>query len=78
MAVEEITAYEYTCRPMGSFPIRSMVVTIYAKNREEADEIFDRHAHQFFDQDITRSTQEFGGGYRQVDERNSQDTCKRS
>ena len=66
MAVEEVTAYEYTCRPMGQFPIRSMVVTIYARNRDEAEKIFDQHAHQFFDQDMNRSCREFGGGYRLV------------
>lgn len=64
MLLEEVTAYEYTCKPMGSFPIRSMVVTIYAKTKDEADELFSRYAHQFFDQDITRSVREFGGGYR--------------
>ena len=68
MKVEEVTAFEYTCTPMfrESFPIRSCVMTIYARNRAEADELFYRHNHQFFDQDINVSVREFGGGYRQV------------
>ena len=68
MKIEPINAYSYTCTPMRheSCPIRSMVVTIYAKNREEADELFDRHAHQFFDQDLNRMVTTLGGGYRGI------------
>jgi len=42
-----------------------MVVTIYAKSKDEADELFSRHAHQFFDQDMNRTFRILGGGYRQ-------------
>lgn len=69
MKIEPINAFEYTCTPMNrdSCSIRSMVVIIYAQSREEADELLNRHAHQFFDQDINISVRMFGqGGFRQV------------
>lgn len=67
MEIEEITAYEFTCTPMDrGYPIRSCVVTIYARTRDEAEAIFDENAHKFFDKDMFRSVKEFGGGYRQV------------
>lgn len=46
-------------------PIRSMIVTIYARNREEADETFQRYAHGFFDNDLNLQVTEAGHGYRQ-------------
>lgn len=67
--IEIITHFEYACTPMfdKSFPIRGMVVHIIARNREEADELFHRHAHQFFDNDLNLVVTESRHGYRQVD-----------
>jgi hypothetical protein len=68
--IEEVNCYEITCRPMSAkFPIRSMVVSIYAKTMEDAHKIMEEYSPNFFDEDMTMSWKTFGGGYRQVDEK---------
>lgn len=66
--VEEVAAFEYTCTPMfrKDTPIRSIVVTIYARNREEADHIFYGESTKFFENDINMSVRTYGKGYRQT------------
>ena len=67
MKIEKITAFEFVCRPFDdSFPIRSCVLTIYARDRKEAELIKLSNDHKFFDQDLTVSVREVGDGYRQV------------
>lgn len=66
MEIEEITAYEFTYRPFDtSYPIRSCVITIYAKTRKEAELIAMTYNYKFFEQDCSCSVQEYPGGYRQ-------------
>jgi hypothetical protein len=67
MAVEEVSAYEFTYRPFdNTFPIRSCVIYIFAKDRKEAELIALKYSHKFFDESHTCSVREYGSGYRQV------------
>jgi len=70
MEVEEISAFEFVCKPMNHnpSPIRSCTMIIYAKNRDEADDIFHKHAYKFFDLDMNISVliRDIGRGYRQT------------
>lgn len=68
--IEEISAFVFYCTPtfprgIGSDkPIRSMEIIIYAKDREEADMIFNHQAYKFFEQDLTISVRVMAQGYR--------------
>ncbi len=65
--IEEITCYEFTYTPFDrSFPIRSCKLTIYAKDRKEAELIAMDKGWKFFEQDCTVSVVEAMHGYRQV------------
>lgn len=65
--IEDISAFEFICIPFDrNFPIRSCILTIYAKNREEAELIKLKYDYQFFNQDSIVSVKEFGGGYRKI------------
>jgi hypothetical protein len=61
--IESITEYAYSCTPIfkDMTPIQSMTVYIRAKDRREADFLFERYAHKFFDLDLRRSVQTFSG-----------------
>lgn len=64
---EEISAFEFTYRPFDrNFPIRSMTVLIYARDRKEAELINLANNYKFFEQDSTCDVKEFGGGYRRT------------
>lgn len=62
--IEPVVAYKYFCTPMFSFPIRSCEMIIYAKNKEEADDLFLKHSHDFFNQDINMAVSVVATGYR--------------
>lgn len=65
--IEEVTAFEFVYRPFdSSYPIRSMVATIYAKTRKEAELIALDNNWKFFNQDTTVVVRELGSGYRQI------------
>lgn len=66
--IEEIRGYEFICRPFDvSFPIRSMIVTIYAKSRKEAELIKLNYDYKFFEQDMFVTVNELPlQGYKQV------------
>jgi len=68
MNIESVNAYEYTYVPIDrSFPIRSCVLTIYARNRHEADNIAEAHAFTMFDQNLVRSVRTLSeAGFKQV------------
>jgi hypothetical protein len=69
--IEEVAAFEFTYRPFDSrFPIRSCVMTIYAKDRKEAELIALTNNYKFFNESCTCSVREFSGGYRQVIKQN--------
>ncbi len=65
--LEEISAWEIHCSPFhNETKIRSVVVIIYAKDKAEAEDIFMKEAHKFFDQDMNVLYRETVKGYRQV------------
>ena len=63
--IEEISAFVFYCTPWDkSYPIRSIEVIIYAKDREEADLLFNRHGYKFFEQNLNMSVRVIRQGYR--------------
>lgn len=67
--IEPITYYTFTYTPFDkTFPIKKCEITIYAKNKEEADKIAWSYSHKFFEQDCVCSvTAHPMQGYRRTD-----------
>lgn len=63
--IERIYSWNIRCTPWTIQPIRSMVITVVATSRKEAELIVLEKAHKFFDQDMMYTWSEPMEGYRQ-------------
>jgi len=52
--IEPVVMFKYVCTPMNrsNYELRSMTIIIYAKDKDNAEKIFMKKAHKFFDQDL--------------------------
>lgn len=63
--LEEIQMYEYTCTPRKKSDIRSVVITVVAKDEEDARKLFEHAQDHFFEQDMNIISKVTYKGFRQ-------------